>query len=751
MAMNNISSLQQLINEKENELSRVRQIAAQAAQNQEIETRNHLLQLLDTAEQEVECCRKECELAVNDAVSQAERDAQYTIEHTLQQKEVEIFQAAQLKMQEEWSNREENLRKEFEIVLSTELEEHQSHFETILQEKEEITRATDDEIKLQLNKLKEHHHQQIEELHQKFEIVAEEIFQDACEKISVDADEKISQSLAVADEQCQARDEQTSLLLEERAELQQSLDAKDLELKKSVEDCIKMEKMLKDSTSELSSRHDKEMILLSQEATHIALDSEQLQLSLQAIESENELMNRDLVQCKREYKSLETKCIEQKEMINTFDSEKQRYESRINELSACKQLLERQLLDSKEKNKEIAMNSELQKKKINELTSSNEDMSSNISTLNNHINELKDKHHNLDKRYNDATAHINSLEQERRDMEHRINQKDKLLSETVESLNNNSRSNKASSEPVVVHLHNPKTSDNTNSFNGQERLSAECNNLRSKVLQLQRENFRLDSELNQIRKEENGKGSSDIVAENNSLKTVVSMMRKEMETAVITNDNGTEGIGKSSSDVLLQQQLVQCRSYLDLLLQKRDSSSSGRRRGDETAFLRSKYEELHRTADELREENERLHMMCNGNGLSRGNDYDYQLTSTREQELILRLEEASDEIEALLKENERLMDTSNELRFELQRTKSRQSSSSLLRLPHRQARDNTERLHEHEQEVLDAILNDRSKSDEDERHESSADVGRKSPLTTNMAESRPSKTAYVSCYSMMLS
>ena len=142
-------------------------------------------------------------------------------------------------------------------------------------------------------------------------------------------------------------------------------------------------------------------------------------------------------------------------------------------------------------------------------------------------------------------------------------------------------------------------------------------------------------------------------------------------------------------------------------------------------------------------------MMCNNNGLSRGNDYDYQLTSTREQELILRLEEASDEIEALLRENERLMNTSNELRFELQRSKSRQSSSSLSRQPHRQARDNNETLHGHEQEVLDAILNDRSRGDEDERHESGVDdvaciVGRKSPLTTNMAESRPSKTAYVS-------
>ena len=666
---NNLSSLQTLINEKENELSRLRQVAVDAAQHQEKEAREHLLEILDTAEQELEHCRKECELAVNEAILQAERDAELTIERSLQRKEGEIFQAAQLEMQEEWSSREENLRKEFESVLSAELEEQQAHFDTILLEKEEINKATDVEIKLQLNKLEDHHQHQIEELHQKFEIVAEEIYQDACEKFTAEADEKMSQSLAVADEQCQARDEQISLLLEERTVLQQSLDAKDLKLKKSVEDCIKMEKMLKDSTSELSSRHDKEIALLSEEATHIALDSEQLQQALCDIQSENELMNRDLTQCKREYKSLETKCIEQRELTNTFDSEKQRYESRINELSACKQLLERQLLDAKEENNEIAMNSEIQKKKINELTGSNEDMSSNISSLNNQINEVKDKHNNLEKRYNDATAHINSLEQEQRDLEHRINHKDKLLSETVESLNNNSRSNKVNSEPVVVHLHNPKSDNNTNSFNGQERLSAECNNLRSKVLQLQRENFRLDS-ANKRRKEENGEGSSDLIAENNSLKTIVSMMRKEME-------------------------------------------------------------------------------QTSSNGLSRGNDYDYQLTSTREQELIQRLEEASDEIETLLRENERLMNTSNELRFELQRSKSRQSSS-LSRLPHRQARDNTETLHEHEQEVLDAILNDRSRGDENERHDSSADevscIGRKSPLTTNIVESRPSKTAYVSYF-----
>ena len=133
----------------------------------------------------------------------------------------------------------------------------------------------------------------------------------------------------------------------------------------------------------------------------------------------------------------------------------------------------------------------------------------------------------------------------------------------------------------------------------------------------------------------------------------------------------------------------------------------------------------------------RLHMMCNNAGVSGGNNYDDSPTR-RERELIQKLEEATDEIEALLIENEKLMMLSNELRFELQQTKSHHQSSSRI--------TNQMRGNNHDEEtILDAVLNDQSRScEESESHESSevACVGRKPPLSS-ANDSRPSKTAYV--------
>ena len=142
----------------------------------------------------------------------------------------------------------------------------------------------------------------------------------------------------------------------------------------------------------------------------------------------------------------------------------------------------------------------------------------------------------------------------------------------------------------------------------------------------------------------------------------------------------------------------------------------------------------------------RLHMMCNSAGLSSsgGNNYDDSPTR-REQELIQKLEEATDEIEALLIENEKLMMLSNELRFELQQTKSCHQSSSRITNQMR-GNNHDETLEErHEETILDALLNDQSRScEESESHESSevACVGRKPPLSS-ATDSRPSKTAYV--------
>ena len=137
-------------------------------------------------------------------------------------------------------------------------------------------------------------------------------------------------------------------------------------------------------------------------------------------------------------------------------------------------------------------------------------------------------------------------------------------------------------------------------------------------------------------------------------------------------------------------------------------------------------------------------MMCNSAGLSGGNNYDDSPTR-REQELIQKLEEATDEIEGLFIENEKLMMLSNELRFELQQTKSRHQSSS--RTPHQMRCNNDDKTLEegHEETILDALLNDQSRScEESESHNSLevACVGRKPPLSS-ANDSRPSKTAYV--------
>ena len=133
----------------------------------------------------------------------------------------------------------------------------------------------------------------------------------------------------------------------------------------------------------------------------------------------------------------------------------------------------------------------------------------------------------------------------------------------------------------------------------------------------------------------------------------------------------------------------------------------------------------------------RLHTICNDS--SGRNDYDGP-TSTREQELIQRLEEAGDEIEALLRENENLHHLSNELRFQLQKkTKGRLTSSTKAQ---HQSQTNCQSGNQ-EYNLLNAVLNDQSRSCEDSESQESevACVGRKPPFST-AADSRPSKTAY---------
>ena len=115
--------------------------------------------------------------------------------------------------------------------------------------------------------------------------------------------------------------------------------------------------------------------------------------------------------------------------------------------------------------------------------------------------------------------------------------------------------------------------------------------------------------------------------------------------------------------------------------------------------------------------------MCNG--ISSSNKYD--VPTTREKETIQKLEEATDEIDALLRENEKLMTLSNELRFELQKTK----DSSSKEPGHPSQTEYQNKTQENEQTLLDAILNDHSRSCDSESHDSEvACIGRKPPLSS---------------------
>lgn len=132
---------------------------------------------------------------------------------------------------------------------------------------------------------------------------------------------------------------------------------------------------------------------------------------------------------------------------------------------------------------------------------------------------------------------------------------------------------------------------------------------------------------------------------------------------------------------------------------------------------------------------QRLHTMCNRNSGSNGYNHD---PTTREQELIQKLEEASDEIEALLKENGKLMRLSNELRFELQKAKGQPS------LQQTSGTENQIRRQEHEHAILNAILTDQSRSCDSESHDELvvACIGHKPPMSS-AADRIRSKTAYV--------
>ena len=562
---------------------------------------------------EIERARKESE----NTIRQVEEEAAASIERariemneSILLKEEEIFVAARLKMENDWASRENHMRDDSAAILTTELENQRyeltSHYEAIIHDLNSTSKAEREKTTQNLNEFMTEHQYQIQEMRIKMDEMAKIRWDDACQKISADAETMISQRLKDAEDQCEARDEQISALLDDRCSMHKLISEKEAHIADITNDLIKMEYEMRAFASELSNQHTEEIARIRDEMADLIRVNEHM-------EAEIHLLRGELSQRTLEYKTVKDDYTEIKMSVKSLDNEKNRSESRIRELAALNQLLERELSDATKEVSDLTVKSEAARKRIDELVHTNDANTNKVTNLTGRIGDLQTQNESLERKHMHAIAQINTLEQERREykivMDDRTKQNEKILTETLDSFK---VSQVSRSEPVVVHLHGNHGDSSTNA-NMHQQLSIECNNLRSKVLHLQRENFRLESELTmkrnmQLNEEDSKKGSSDsLLHEVNSLKTIISAMRKEMESAA--ESNVSEGNEKSMmlSHSILEQQLFQCRSYMDLLLMPRENANVHVHGvgGDECVFLRAKYRELHSSTDELREENSR--------------------------------------------------------------------------------------------------------------------------------------------------
>lgn len=650
MAANrNRNHFRQLISDKEQELLQLKLAAEDAAHRQEEEVREQMLQDLKAMEIEFERVQLENERVIKDEIQKVNNDAAARVETMQQQMESSIkyvedetIRSTVLEMEREWVMREDNLKEKFRALLSDELEAQRDtlskDFLSTLHQKDKELKRKEQTSELHLQQLQQDHQRDLVTMKRDLEALAEDIWKSATEQSDAVAEEKLSKVVTITEQECQTKDDQIAMLIEERSTLQTLVHERERQLQDSIHQLDEMESTLKDVASEVNARHNNEKSQLSDEIANLLNDYDQLRKAFHCVEYDNDSLKEEVVQLKLKLKSLEAKCSEQRNILNTLDNRKDETNNRIGEISSCKQLFEAQLFDLKRENKELSSELEKRNARICELSIENKQLTEKSSTLSTTVDDLREKNHNLNsecsslkRQFDDTAARVETLLREKRDyekeVEKRIQQKDVLLNET---LANHKRALEtvrgrvdARSEPVVVHLHGNNTNGGGNASrdvyssntHGSERLSRECNGLRSRVLELQRENHRMESELSGARQKRGPTSESDfdtkkLTAENNSLKQIIAMLRKEMENVSINNAESSDHDGDKVSQLsvsALEQQLIQCQLYLDLLLEAKsmDNRAATWRAStdEEVPFLRSKFQELHQVIDELRGEN----------------------------------------------------------------------------------------------------------------------------------------------------
>ena len=733
----NSSHLQQLINDKEAELSKIRSLAANATLQREHEVREEMRRVVADMEKEVEQVHQN----MKDITQQVEKEADARILHAMKEMELylerrqkEIHEELSLQMEKSWQQREDSLQHDFKKLLESELDQQHksivSHYEAIIYTKDHNMNLMEEDMKQQLAKVNDQHQSELDAIMKK-------IWKEAHDQYTNALDVELSRSLTSTEAKCKE-------VLDENQDLRRLLDEKESIIKDNLRDMKEMEDTFRDVAQEVTRSHNKELADISDKASTFVKDNDRMQRHMKEVRSENERLTEEVNHCKMIIRSLEVKYNDQKRIVDTVDTSQSEFTSRINELKACNELLERQMMDLTSENKALVAEKEKQRILIGDLSSENEKQSTTIGELRQTSERNATKCTSLEQSLAESREQITSLEQERRvhtvQTNHLIETKERHHSELINVYEQKLATSKDEAAAAIK-----------SAQNDMNALSSECNNLRSRILQLQRDNFRLEHELMdaQQRKQRQGNHIDDTNAkieganheaeklreENKALKEVINMMRNEMESAV-SEDSRAEATDEKA---LMERQLSLCRSYLDLLL---DSSNKRLTKYDELSFLRTKNRELLSIIDKLRHE-----------GLGHNQSSQHHGTpSVHEQQLISQLEEASEEIDTLLQERDQLMKLSNELKFELHQalsTNEGQKRSSTRSLNEGQQQS---RLEPQEDEaaghILDAILNDFSAASCDgESHEESevACIGMKPPTgnTTSVSNCSPRIKLYL--------
>lgn len=646
-------------------LADIRRATANIAEKEEEKAKDQMLHILKSVELELERTHAEHDHDIQQIIQRVEEEATERIhcaaaemEEHIRELEVEIFRASCAKMEEEWSLRENALKEEFHSVLSAELERQHNNlsdeYEAALIEREMEMKSKQEELEYRKMKICETHQAELDDMRRKLDEVAEVIWKEANEAAML----KVSEGLEHAGNQCRCKDDEISKLREELSKLKALLNDKELDLRNSMKKLEDSEESFRDFANELNDRHRSKMEEISEDARALLHENDELHEAMRELESRNATLQDELKQVKSDYRSLKEEFLHQNDFISNINRERND-ESHRNEgdLSIQNELKE-QLKKKTSENQELSTMLEKQHKRIIELSLEVKDetlksskLSSDLESLQQKKKHLEEVFSSLEKKCADAMDNLQLVKQEKlklsAEMEEKLNEKDNLLRENLLHHQKIVDTIKEESQSTIQSL---KQSFYKQSISGDvghasfEKLTSECNELRSRILMLQRENFRLESDLVDARDQvrfttrtgsilqeeskhydkdmqqvisENDAELQKLCDENTALKEMIKMMRNEMETVASKHDETPSGkindeSTQEESKGTLQKQVEQYRSYLNLLL--RVETTSGyiphrhrwrAAREEEICFLRKQYTELNHVIDKMRRENMR--------------------------------------------------------------------------------------------------------------------------------------------------